>query len=294
MTRRPRWRSWTPAFGQSLLVLPRFAPPDGSLVTALGADPALLGATDVALARWRQQLTHVRDGVARFDLALLLAEVVAGAAPLPLRVAQLPPGRATSGWRCRSHPGRAPGRGRLSVVAALTGDVTAGSGPGCTWTAGRNGCRTAARPPASRSTRPSRPPALPPRCCWRPALARGRAGTTRRSRRCSGDPHARPGARGRPQLTDTGGPGAARALLPVQPGGRHRVHPPVAGHDPPSRGGLSRGLGDVVEPGLSPTRATGPCSAACRDRSATRPGSSPGSGRPGNSRGTTPDRRCRP
>ena len=118
------------AFGQSLLVLPRFAPPDGSLVTALGADPALLGATDVALARWRQQLTHVRDGVARFDLALLLAEVVAGATPPPLRVAQLP---VTPGDRWLAlplAPGASPGRGRLSVVAAVTGDVTASSWAG--------------------------------------------------------------------------------------------------------------------------------------------------------------------
>jgi hypothetical protein len=118
------------AFGGSLLVLPRFAPPDGSLVTALGADPAQLGATDVALARWRQQLTHVRDGVARFDLALLLAEVVAGATPPPLRVAQLP---ATAGdqWLALPlAPGAGPGRGRLSIVAAVTGDVTASSWAG--------------------------------------------------------------------------------------------------------------------------------------------------------------------
>ena len=118
------------AFGGSLLVLPRFAPPDESLVTALGADPAQLGATDVALARWRQQLTHVRDGVARFDLALLLAEVVAGAPPPPLRVAQLP---ATAGdqWLALPlAPGASPGRGRLSVVAAVTGDVTASSWAG--------------------------------------------------------------------------------------------------------------------------------------------------------------------
>ena len=118
------------AFGGSLLVLPRFAPPDGSLVTALGADPAQLGATEVALARWRQQLTHVRDGVARFDLALLLAEVVAGATPPPLRVAQLP---ATAGdqWLALPlAPGASPGRGRLSVVAAVTGDVTASSWAG--------------------------------------------------------------------------------------------------------------------------------------------------------------------
>ena len=118
------------AFGESLLVLPRFAPPDGSLVTALGADPAQLGATDVALARWRQQLTHVREGVARFDLALLLAEVVAGATPPPLRVAQLPVMAGDQWLALPFAPGAGPGRGRLSIVAAVTGDVTASSWAG--------------------------------------------------------------------------------------------------------------------------------------------------------------------
>jgi hypothetical protein len=118
------------AFGQGLLVLPRFAPPDAALVTALGADPALLGATGTALARWRQQLTHVRDGVARFDLALLLAEVVAEAAPPPLRVAQLPAVAEDQWLALPLVPGASPARGRLSVVAAVTGDVSAGSWAG--------------------------------------------------------------------------------------------------------------------------------------------------------------------
>ncbi|MGH3296767.1 MAG: hypothetical protein ACRDP7_33740 [Trebonia sp.] len=118
------------AFGQSLLVLPRFAPPDAALAAALGADPALLGATDVALARWRQQLTHVRDGVARFDLALLLAEVVAGATAPPLRVAQLPAVPGDRWLALPLAPGASPGHGRLSIVAAVTGDVSVSSWAG--------------------------------------------------------------------------------------------------------------------------------------------------------------------
>ena len=78
------------AFGPGLVVLPRFARPDPALGASLAADPALIGGTGTAIARWRQQLTHVRDGVARFDLAELLAEVVAGRTPPPLRIAQLP------------------------------------------------------------------------------------------------------------------------------------------------------------------------------------------------------------
>jgi hypothetical protein len=112
------------AFGKSLLALPRFAPPDASLGTSFAADPALIAATDAALSRWRQQLTHVRDGVARFDLALLLAELVAGAMPPPLRIAQLP---AISDDRWLALPlaaGTQPARGRVAIMAAVTGDVT--------------------------------------------------------------------------------------------------------------------------------------------------------------------------
>jgi hypothetical protein len=112
------------AFGSSLLVLPRFTPPDPSVGAALAADPAALGATPLALARWRQQLTHVRDGVSRFDLALLLSELVAGGTPLPTRLAQLP---VVSGDQWLALPlavGSQPSQGRLAMVAAVTGDVT--------------------------------------------------------------------------------------------------------------------------------------------------------------------------
>jgi hypothetical protein len=112
------------AFGGSLLVLPRFAPPDPSLSTAFAADPALIGATGVALARWQQQLTHVRDGVSRFDLALLLAGLVAGAAPPVLRIAQVPVTAGDQWLALPLAPGAQPGRGRMAMVAAVTGDVT--------------------------------------------------------------------------------------------------------------------------------------------------------------------------
>jgi hypothetical protein len=112
------------AFGGSLLVLPRFAPPDPSLATAFAADPALIGATGVALARWRQQLTHVRDGVSRFDLAMLLAGLVAGSTPPTLRIAQLPVIAADQWLALPPTPGAQPGRGRMAMVAAVSGDVT--------------------------------------------------------------------------------------------------------------------------------------------------------------------------
>jgi len=119
------------AFGKGLLVLPRFTPPSrGPLGAAFAADPALIGATDEAISRWRQQLTHVRDGVARFDLALLLAELVAGATPPPLRIAQLPPIPGDEWLALPLAAGTKPPRGRMAVVAAVTGDVT---DPSASW-----------------------------------------------------------------------------------------------------------------------------------------------------------------
>jgi hypothetical protein len=112
------------AFGQSLLVLPRFAPPDVSLGQAFARDPALIGADALAAERWRQQLTHVRPGVSRLDLALLLSGLVAGAQPPPLRIAQLP---ATSGDRWLAlppGPGSQPPGGRVAIMSLVTGDVT--------------------------------------------------------------------------------------------------------------------------------------------------------------------------
>ena len=112
------------AFGQGLLVLPRFAPPDPALRTAFAHDPAVIGATDLAVARWRQQLTHVRPGVSRLDLALLLASLVSGATSPPLGIAQLP---ATAGDRWLAlplAPGAQPANGRVAIMALVTGHVT--------------------------------------------------------------------------------------------------------------------------------------------------------------------------
>jgi hypothetical protein len=112
------------AFGQSLLVLPRFKPPNPALGTAFAQDPAGIGATDLAVARWRQQLTHVRPGMSRLDLAMLLAELVSGTTPPPLGIAQLP---ATAGDRWLAlplAPGTQPANGRVAIMALVTGNVT--------------------------------------------------------------------------------------------------------------------------------------------------------------------------
>jgi hypothetical protein len=121
----PALELFTLAFDKSLLVLPRFTPLDPApLRTAFAADPALIGADPTAIERWRQQLTHVRAGVSRLDLAFLAAEVIAGATAPPVRIAQIP---AAAGDRWLALPptvGSHPVGGRTAVVAHVTGDVT--------------------------------------------------------------------------------------------------------------------------------------------------------------------------
>lgn len=80
-------------FGGDFVILPAFTPPDGpGLATALAASTGLLGGDRLALPRWIQQLTHVRPGVSRFDLFHATAQLVVGALPPMLTVAQLPGG----------------------------------------------------------------------------------------------------------------------------------------------------------------------------------------------------------
>jgi hypothetical protein len=112
-------------FGKGLPVLPRFAPPDQATLRAgFAADPASIGADEAQLARWQQQLTHVRPGVARLDLALLVSEIVSGATRPAVRIAQLP-AVASDRWLGLPLASSAkPVNGRLALVAQLVGDVS--------------------------------------------------------------------------------------------------------------------------------------------------------------------------
>jgi hypothetical protein len=111
-------------FGPGFVVLPRFTPSDGATLRAgFGLDPSTLGADPTALARWHQQLTHVRPGVARLDLALLLSEVVAGAALPAVRIAQLPAVTNDRWLALPPEPGARAVNGRLALVAHVVGDI---------------------------------------------------------------------------------------------------------------------------------------------------------------------------
>jgi hypothetical protein len=114
-------------FDNSVTVLPRFAPADpATLQAGFGQDPAALGADPDSLQRWIQQLTHVRPGVSRLDLALLFARVVGGAAPPAPRIAQLPAAAQDRWLALPPAPGATPVNGRAALVAFLVGDPAAG------------------------------------------------------------------------------------------------------------------------------------------------------------------------
>ena len=109
-------------FGKGFPVLPRFAPPDPGLRAALAADPAAIGADPAAIARWQQQLSHFRPGVSRLDLALLTAELVAGAVLPVVGIAQVPAASPDRWLALPPTAGAAPVAGRLALVTYLTGD----------------------------------------------------------------------------------------------------------------------------------------------------------------------------
>jgi hypothetical protein len=79
------------ALGRGFAACPLFTVPDPAGVTAAFGDSASLIASDPsAPARWLQQNTHVRAGVARWDDAASMAELLGGRHREPPTLAQLP------------------------------------------------------------------------------------------------------------------------------------------------------------------------------------------------------------
>lgn len=80
-------------FGKAFMLLPTFKPVIAdaqAFDTAKTNATALLGTESLAVERWVQQLTHVRAGVARFDLFSITAQLAAGTPPLDLTIVQIP------------------------------------------------------------------------------------------------------------------------------------------------------------------------------------------------------------
>jgi hypothetical protein len=114
-------------FGSDFVVLPQFTPPGLSTLQSAFGQSALLKATDSqAPLRWFQQLTHIRAGVSRLDMALSTAQTLNSAAGYPpsLLLGQIPP--PTSGpdrWLALPlDPANPPQKGRVAFACVAQGD----------------------------------------------------------------------------------------------------------------------------------------------------------------------------
>jgi hypothetical protein len=114
-------------FGASFVVLPRFTPPSAATVQAAFAQSAQLTSSDSqAPARWLRQLTYVRPGIGRLDLALSAAQALVGGAlyPPPLVLGQLPPATPDRWLALPIDPANPPAKGRLALACVASGDPT--------------------------------------------------------------------------------------------------------------------------------------------------------------------------
>jgi len=110
-------------FDPSLVVLPRFTPPNGAaLASTFGDSSTLLSGQNEAPARWLQQLTHLRPAVSRFDAAVSLARILAGADAPGFTLGQLPY-QANDRWLALPLVAGAPlpTSGHVSLVAWMSG-----------------------------------------------------------------------------------------------------------------------------------------------------------------------------
>jgi hypothetical protein len=107
--------------GASAVVLPHLTPPDAASVQAAFGQSAAMQAVDPqAVRRWLLQLSHVRPGARRIDLAVATTRLL-GAPAARIDLAQLP---LVAGDRWLGLPlnGTAPGSGRVAIEAFATGD----------------------------------------------------------------------------------------------------------------------------------------------------------------------------
>jgi hypothetical protein len=114
-------------FGSDFVALPQFTPPDlPTLQSAFGQSDALKATDSQAPLRWFRQLTHIRPGVSRLDMALSTAQALNAAAGYPpsLLLGQIPP--PTSGldrWLALPlDPANPPQKGRVAFACVAQGN----------------------------------------------------------------------------------------------------------------------------------------------------------------------------
>jgi hypothetical protein len=114
-------------FGKDFLVLPEFTPPNlTTLQTSFGGSAALTASDTQAPLRWFRQLTHIRLGVSRLDMALSAAQALNSSTVYPpsLLLGQVPPPLAgTDRWLALPlDPSNLPQKGRVAFACITQGD----------------------------------------------------------------------------------------------------------------------------------------------------------------------------
>jgi hypothetical protein len=114
--------------GAGVLLLPRLTPPDAAAVqAAFGESAAMQAADPQAVRRWLLQLSHIRPGPQRLDLAIATTRLLGAGRPA-IEIAQLPQADGDRWLGLPFEPGSPPAGGRVAIEAVTTGDpVTAGA-----------------------------------------------------------------------------------------------------------------------------------------------------------------------
>jgi hypothetical protein len=115
--------------GADFVVLPQFMPPNlTTLQTAFSQSSALTSTDTQAPLRWLRQLTHIRPGVSRLDMALSAAQALNASALYPpsLLLGQLPPlASGADRWLALPlDPANLPPKGRVAFACIAQGDPT--------------------------------------------------------------------------------------------------------------------------------------------------------------------------
>jgi hypothetical protein len=108
--------------GATAVVLPHLTPPDPASVQAAFGESAAMQAVDPqAVRRWLLQLSHVRPGAQRLDLAISTTRLLGAGRPA-IEIAQLPQVAGDRWLGLPLQPGSLPGGGRVAIEAITSGD----------------------------------------------------------------------------------------------------------------------------------------------------------------------------
>ena len=110
--------------GADAIVLPHLTPPDAAAVQSAFSQSSSMQAVDPqAVRRWLLQLSHLRPGVQRLDLAINATRLLGADRP-SIELAQLPATTSDRWLGLPLAPGSTPMGGRVAIEAVTSGDPT--------------------------------------------------------------------------------------------------------------------------------------------------------------------------